>query len=164
MFSVISNGLSACVCMTFYVFVCVGVMSECEHVCFKWFVAFKTLWKYAHNLHFFTICFLKWILSFCCFCFVSFFKGCAEDEYDCEDATCIAGNLKCNGRSNCKFLWDEEGCKVSWLLILNIKNLNLKSEFIYHTDEIFFFLENWNIVLAFLKDQSFYCSTHIICI
>ncbi|KAM7348824.1 neuropilin and tolloid-like isoform 2-T5 [Cochliomyia hominivorax] len=38
-------------------------------------------------------------------------SSCAEDEYDCEDATCIAGNLKCNGRSNCKFLWDEEGCK-----------------------------------------------------
>ncbi|XP_046803472.1 uncharacterized protein LOC111675712 isoform X2 [Lucilia cuprina] len=39
-------------------------------------------------------------------------SSCTEDEYDCEDATCIAGNLKCNGRSNCKFLWDEEDCDV----------------------------------------------------
>ncbi|XP_065365033.1 uncharacterized protein Neto [Calliphora vicina] len=39
-------------------------------------------------------------------------SSCAEDEYDCEDATCIAGNLKCNGRNNCKFLWDEEDCTV----------------------------------------------------
>uniref|UniRef100_A0A1A9Z6B4 CUB domain-containing protein n=1 Tax=Glossina pallidipes TaxID=7398 RepID=A0A1A9Z6B4_GLOPL len=38
--------------------------------------------------------------------------GCLEGEYDCEDATCIDGDLRCNGRSNCKFLWDEEGCKT----------------------------------------------------
>ncbi|XP_055910064.1 neuropilin and tolloid-like protein 1 isoform X2 [Eupeodes corollae] len=38
--------------------------------------------------------------------------GCvAEEEYDCEDATCIAANLKCNGRANCKFRWDEEACE-----------------------------------------------------
>uniref|UniRef100_A0A1A9USY2 CUB domain-containing protein n=1 Tax=Glossina austeni TaxID=7395 RepID=A0A1A9USY2_GLOAU len=37
--------------------------------------------------------------------------SCLEGEYDCEDATCIDGDLRCNGRSNCKFLWDEEGCK-----------------------------------------------------
>ncbi|XP_075154555.1 neuropilin and tolloid-like isoform X2 [Haematobia irritans] len=37
--------------------------------------------------------------------------SCTEDEYDCEDATCIAANLKCNQRDNCKFRWDEEGCE-----------------------------------------------------
>ncbi|XP_073834477.1 neuropilin and tolloid-like isoform X2 [Musca autumnalis] len=36
---------------------------------------------------------------------------CAENEYDCEDATCIAADLKCNQRDNCKFRWDEEGCE-----------------------------------------------------
>ncbi|XP_037932467.1 neuropilin and tolloid-like protein 2 [Teleopsis dalmanni] len=35
---------------------------------------------------------------------------CSSDEYDCEDATCISKELKCNGRDNCKFRWDEEGC------------------------------------------------------
>uniref|UniRef100_A0A1I8MQJ6 CUB domain-containing protein n=1 Tax=Musca domestica TaxID=7370 RepID=A0A1I8MQJ6_MUSDO len=37
--------------------------------------------------------------------------SCAENEYDCEDATCIAADLKCNQRDNCKFRWDEEGCE-----------------------------------------------------
>ncbi|XP_061396630.1 uncharacterized protein LOC133332262 [Musca vetustissima] len=37
--------------------------------------------------------------------------ACAENEYDCEDATCIAADLKCNQRDNCKFRWDEEGCE-----------------------------------------------------
>ncbi|XP_017480349.1 PREDICTED: uncharacterized protein LOC108369696 [Rhagoletis zephyria] len=36
--------------------------------------------------------------------------ACTEEEYDCEDATCISQDLKCNGRDNCKFRWDEEGC------------------------------------------------------
>uniref|UniRef100_A0A1I8NNB7 CUB domain-containing protein n=1 Tax=Stomoxys calcitrans TaxID=35570 RepID=A0A1I8NNB7_STOCA len=36
---------------------------------------------------------------------------CTEDEYDCEDATCIAAYLKCNQRDNCKFRWDEESCE-----------------------------------------------------
>ncbi|XP_046686435.1 neuropilin and tolloid-like protein 2, partial [Homalodisca vitripennis] len=36
---------------------------------------------------------------------------CAEGEYDCEDATCIAETLRCNGRVNCKFRWDEDDCK-----------------------------------------------------
>ncbi|XP_053950627.1 uncharacterized protein LOC128858401 isoform X1 [Anastrepha ludens] len=34
-----------------------------------------------------------------------------DEEYDCEDATCISKDLKCNGRDNCKFRWDEEDCK-----------------------------------------------------
>ncbi|XP_012160999.1 uncharacterized protein LOC101461583 isoform X2 [Ceratitis capitata] len=37
-------------------------------------------------------------------------SGCAEGEYDCEDATCISGLLQCNQRDNCKFRWDEDGC------------------------------------------------------
>ncbi|XP_037724123.1 uncharacterized protein LOC119556215 [Drosophila subpulchrella] len=36
--------------------------------------------------------------------------ACTEDEYDCEDATCISKDLKCNSQDNCKFRWDEEGC------------------------------------------------------
>ena len=36
----------------------------------------------------------------------SFFKT----EYDCEDATCISADLRCNGVKNCKFGWDEESC------------------------------------------------------
>uniref|UniRef100_A0A6P4ENN8 Uncharacterized protein LOC108045102 isoform X2 n=1 Tax=Drosophila rhopaloa TaxID=1041015 RepID=A0A6P4ENN8_DRORH len=36
--------------------------------------------------------------------------ACSEDEYDCEDATCISKDLKCNDKDNCKFRWDEEGC------------------------------------------------------
>lgn len=40
---------------------------------------------------------------------------CREDEYDCEDQTCIKDNLRCNGNVNCRFRWDEdvEKCKVS---------------------------------------------------
>ncbi|KAM8721228.1 hypothetical protein ACLKA7_007145 [Drosophila subpalustris] len=37
--------------------------------------------------------------------------SCTADEYDCEDATCIDKDLKCNLRDNCKFRWDEEKCK-----------------------------------------------------
>jgi hypothetical protein len=37
-------------------------------------------------------------------------KECPEDEYDCDDATCISSDLKCNGVRNCKFGWDEEMC------------------------------------------------------
>ncbi|KAH8368465.1 hypothetical protein KR084_012030, partial [Drosophila pseudotakahashii] len=37
--------------------------------------------------------------------------SCAEDEYDCEDATCISKDLRCNDLDNCKFRWDEEDCK-----------------------------------------------------
>ncbi|XP_034652899.1 uncharacterized protein LOC117891506 isoform X2 [Drosophila subobscura] len=36
--------------------------------------------------------------------------ACTEDEYDCEDATCISKDLECNGLDNCKFRWDEESC------------------------------------------------------
>ncbi|XP_017793743.1 PREDICTED: neuropilin and tolloid-like protein 2, partial [Habropoda laboriosa] len=35
-------------------------------------------------------------------------KPCSDDEYYCEDATCIAAELQCNGRVNCRFRWDEE--------------------------------------------------------
>ncbi|XP_049311941.1 uncharacterized protein LOC105223255 isoform X2 [Bactrocera dorsalis] len=36
--------------------------------------------------------------------------SCTDEEYDCEDATCIDRKLRCNSRDNCKFRWDEEGC------------------------------------------------------
>ncbi|XP_030378918.1 uncharacterized protein LOC115627404 [Scaptodrosophila lebanonensis] len=36
--------------------------------------------------------------------------ACTEEEYDCEDATCISKDLRCNFRDNCKFRWDEESC------------------------------------------------------
>nr|XP_018897448.1 PREDICTED: uncharacterized protein LOC109030773 [Bemisia tabaci]XP_018897449.1 PREDICTED: uncharacterized protein LOC109030773 [Bemisia tabaci]XP_018897450.1 PREDICTED: uncharacterized protein LOC109030773 [Bemisia tabaci] len=32
-------------------------------------------------------------------------------EYDCEDATCISLDLKCNDRPNCRFRWDEADCE-----------------------------------------------------
>ncbi|KAL6434961.1 hypothetical protein ACFW04_005250 [Cataglyphis niger] len=35
-------------------------------------------------------------------------KSCNSDEYDCEDATCIAAKLECNGKINCRFRWDED--------------------------------------------------------
>ncbi|KAG5321774.1 NETO2 protein, partial [Acromyrmex heyeri] len=35
-------------------------------------------------------------------------KSCRDDEYDCEDMTCIAAELECNGKVNCRFKWDEE--------------------------------------------------------
>ncbi|XP_071448661.1 neuropilin and tolloid-like protein 2, partial [Hetaerina americana] len=37
-------------------------------------------------------------------------QSCDPDEYDCEDATCISGALRCNGRINCRFRWDEDEC------------------------------------------------------
>ncbi|EZA61092.1 Neuropilin and tolloid-like protein [Ooceraea biroi] len=45
-------------------------------------------------------------------------KSCLENEYDCEDATCIAAELECNGKVNCRFRWDEDDakCDVSFTL------------------------------------------------
>lgn len=39
---------------------------------------------------------------------------CKEDEFDCQDA-CIAGELKCNDRPNCRYRFDEDSdiCHVS---------------------------------------------------
>ncbi|XP_056635302.1 neuropilin and tolloid-like protein 1 [Diorhabda sublineata] len=34
-------------------------------------------------------------------------------EFDCEDATCIDISLKCNGKYNCRFRWDEDDCVTS---------------------------------------------------
>ncbi|EDS41629.1 conserved hypothetical protein [Culex quinquefasciatus] len=39
-------------------------------------------------------------------------ETCDDDEYDCEDATCISADLRCNGRINCRFRWDEDECQV----------------------------------------------------
>ncbi|XP_049826547.1 neuropilin and tolloid-like protein 2 isoform X2 [Aethina tumida] len=38
-------------------------------------------------------------------------QGCHDDEFDCEDTTCISATLKCNGRYNCRFRWDEDECQ-----------------------------------------------------
>uniref|UniRef100_A0A182QVT1 CUB domain-containing protein n=1 Tax=Anopheles farauti TaxID=69004 RepID=A0A182QVT1_9DIPT len=38
-------------------------------------------------------------------------ETCDDNEYDCEDATCIDGELRCNGRINCRFRWDEDECQ-----------------------------------------------------
>ncbi|KAL0115118.1 hypothetical protein PUN28_010597 [Cardiocondyla obscurior] len=40
-------------------------------------------------------------------------KSCKENEYDCEDATCIAAELQCNDRYNCRFKWDEDETKCN---------------------------------------------------
>ncbi|XP_070160371.1 uncharacterized protein Neto [Polyergus mexicanus] len=40
-------------------------------------------------------------------------KACNADEYDCEDATCIAAELECNGKVNCRFRWDEDEGKCN---------------------------------------------------
>lgn len=40
-------------------------------------------------------------------------KSCKEDEYDCEDATCIAAELECNDKINCRFKWDEDETKCN---------------------------------------------------
>ena len=37
---------------------------------------------------------------------------CNASEFDCEDAVCIDNSLRCNGRLNCKFRYDEENCKI----------------------------------------------------
>ncbi|XP_065092489.1 uncharacterized protein Neto [Ochlerotatus camptorhynchus] len=39
-------------------------------------------------------------------------ESCNDDEYDCEDATCISADLRCNGRINCRFRWDEDECQT----------------------------------------------------
>lgn len=47
---------------------------------------------------------------------------CQDDEFDCEDGTCINSSLKCNKANNCKFLKDEAKvhCPVSSFDFKNI--------------------------------------------
>lgn len=60
----------------------------------------------------------KWIdqLTFVAvLCNSIFYTGnpkCISSEFDCEDAVCIDSSLRCNGRVNCKFRYDEDNCKV----------------------------------------------------
>lgn len=42
--------------------------------------------------------------------------ACAEDEFDCDDDTCIDLTLKCNQQPNCKFKKDEAACEVTILI------------------------------------------------
>lgn len=41
--------------------------------------------------------------------------ACGEEEFDCDDETCIDKSLRCNMRPNCKFKKDEANCSVSIL-------------------------------------------------
>lgn len=41
-------------------------------------------------------------------------QKCTEEEFSCEDDTCISKSLRCNGRYNCRHRWDEDNCQVSW--------------------------------------------------
>ncbi|KAL1500986.1 hypothetical protein ABEB36_006394 [Hypothenemus hampei] len=45
-------------------------------------------------------------------------KNCKENEFDCDDSTCISDTLRCNGFYNCRFRWDEDNChgSESWAL------------------------------------------------
>ncbi|XP_071539366.1 uncharacterized protein [Panulirus ornatus] len=52
-------------------------------------------------------------------------QSCTEDEYDCDDATCIDKSLECNGIKNCRHEYDEEGCKM-----LNKAKFDIQSEHI----------------------------------
>lgn len=56
------------------------------------------------------------IIDICNAIFLFCFTVCKENEYDCEDATCIAAELECNGKINCRFKWDEDEkkCNVSF--------------------------------------------------
>lgn len=44
---------------------------------------------------------------------------CVDEEYDCEDETCIDASLVCNGRNNCKFQKDESECGVSIYILIH---------------------------------------------
>lgn len=46
------------------------------------------------------------------------FLACGSDQYDCEDLTCIASELRCNQVENCRFRWDEDGCPVNFNFII----------------------------------------------
>ena len=45
---------------------------------------------------------------------------CAAGEFNCEDATCISMDLRCNKHFNCRFRWDEDNCDVSIITILTL--------------------------------------------
>ncbi|KAK7068343.1 Neuropilin and tolloid-like protein 2 [Halocaridina rubra] len=47
---------------------------------------------------------------------------CTDDEYDCDDATCIHASLKCNGIKNCRHEYDEEGCNALQKLKFDIRS------------------------------------------
>lgn len=49
-------------------------------------------------------------------------KNCADDEFDCDDATCISAALKCNGLYNCRFRWDEDNCQVSTYYVIQFRH------------------------------------------
>ncbi|XP_065350494.1 neuropilin and tolloid-like protein 1 isoform X3 [Cloeon dipterum] len=50
-------------------------------------------------------------------------QGCDSDEFDCEDNTCISRSMRCNGRINCRFRWDEDECISKHVSILNSEHI-----------------------------------------
>ena len=42
---------------------------------------------------------------------------CAPGEFECEDGSCIPGNLRCDGYQNCPSANDEDGCS-KWHMVL----------------------------------------------
>lgn len=69
-----------------------------------------------------------------------------DTEYDCEDETCIAGDLRCNHRVNCRFRWDEEDCPV-----------NVKPHFLFYFVPGFLFQFNStnSLTIKFLNNLLF---------
>lgn len=51
-------------------------------------------------------------------------EKCRDDEFDCDDGTCIKKELKCDGAVNCRFKTDEdESCEVSWTSAFNVSKM-----------------------------------------
>ncbi|XP_076045117.1 uncharacterized protein LOC143027627 [Oratosquilla oratoria] len=50
---------------------------------------------------------------------------CYENEFDCDDATCIDISLLCNGIKNCRHEYDEENCNSSQKLKFNIQAVHI---------------------------------------
>lgn len=63
------------------------------------FTAFRELPNKGNVILFTSVCWLIFFLVL---------EHCREDEFDCEDSTCIDISLKCNGIDNCKYRYDED--------------------------------------------------------
>lgn len=61
-------------------------------------------------------------------------SACLDNEFYCEDATCIAAELQCNGRVNCRFRWDEEdqSCNVSKRYISRVNSIAILLTVVKH--------------------------------
>ncbi|CAG5108312.1 Similar to NETO2: Neuropilin and tolloid-like protein 2 (Homo sapiens) [Cotesia congregata] len=77
-------------------------------------------------------------------------QSCEDDEYDCDDATCIAGHLRCNKRENCRLKWDEDVsiCGVSYFMILiNNTTLPSKSSIAFDSTRIIIILVIFSLIM-----------------